>query len=86
MEKSIGTEDEIFELNVSGVTKGFSLSKKLLTSKPDTAIEAMFSGRHTIKKVDGQVILDRDPKIFRCLVNYLRNPIKEPVLKDEYEQ
>ena len=42
----------------------------------------MFSGRHAVKKMDdGAVFIDRDPEIFRYLLNYLRNSRMHPKLK-----
>ena len=33
----------------------------------------MFNGLHELKKIDGEVFLDRDGRTFQYLVNYLRN-------------
>ena len=74
MERSFENDDEIFELNVSGVTKGFTISKALLCSVPESALEAKFSRRHPIQKRNGKVFMDRNPKVFEQLVNFLRNP------------
>mgnify|MGYP003918460899 CR=1 FL=1 len=49
------------------------VSKKLLTSVPGSALAAMFSGRHELAKDDGKTFIDRDPKIFEYLIQYLRN-------------
>ena len=72
-DKSLQSGEQIFELNVSGVTEGFVISKKLACAFKETALEAMFSGRHTIAYHEGKVFIERDPKIFRHLMNYLRN-------------
>lgn len=77
--------EELFQLNVSGVTEGFLIDKNLLCSVPNTALEAKFSGRHAIPKINGQVYLNRNPKIFSLLLDYLRMGQKTPKLKDEYE-
>jgi len=37
------------------------------------ALEAMFSGRHNLKKIDGKIFIDRDPDNFKMLISYLRN-------------
>jgi hypothetical protein len=47
------TEGELFQLNVSGLTAGFLLNKELLCSVPNTALEAKFSGRYQIEKING---------------------------------
>jgi len=41
-------EDEILHLNVGGVTNGFSVSKELLCSIPDSLLARSFSGAHPI--------------------------------------
>lgn len=53
---------------------------------PDSALEAMFSGRHAIHLVDDCVFIDRDPKYFKLMIDYLRNNQKYPNLSDtDYE-
>lgn len=37
---------DVLELNVSGVTEGFTLRRQLLCSVPGSALEAMFSERN----------------------------------------
>lgn len=73
-------DDQIFKLNVSGITNGFQVSKKLLCSAKDSVLEAMFSGRHPIKTNEaGEVMLDSDPELFRMVLNCLKEtktPIK----------
>lgn len=65
--------DEIVELDVGGITAGFKVRRSLLTSVPGSALEAMFSGRHNLPKVDGKIFIDRNPKIFGYIIDYLRN-------------
>ena len=78
--------DDIFELDVGGVTDGFKLSKKMLCQVPGSALEAMFSGRHDLRKtVQGKIFIERDPKVFRYMINYLRDSQQKPEIKDEYE-
>ena len=57
-------KDDILLLNVGGF-KGISVSKSLLVSNQGTALEAMFSGRHELKKLDGKIFVDRDPIVFK---------------------
>lgn len=76
---------ELFQLNVSGVTAGFLLDKELLCSVPNTALEAKFSGRYPIEKINGEVYLNRNPKIFNMLIDYLRMGLKMPNVTDPYD-
>jgi len=39
----------------------------------DSLLERTFSGRFNLKTVKDAVYLDRDPKIFEMLLNYLRH-------------
>ena len=73
------------ELNLRGQTKGFVVRKSLLCSVPNSTLEALFSGRHHIDKVEGKYFLDRDPQIFRYVINYLGNG-RYPIIKDEETQ
>lgn len=50
-------------------------------------MEAMFSGRHPINYVDGEVRLDRNPVPFSKLIDFLRNPkVKEMTFKTEQDK
>lgn len=60
------------------------VKKSTLTSVPYTALEAMFSGRHHVKIENEEIYLDRDPKIFQILVQYLRNDKQTPIFYDLY--
>ena len=44
-----------------------------MTQIPNSSLEAMFSGRHEVKKVKDKIFVDRDPEIFKLLIQYLRN-------------
>ena len=39
----------------------------------DSLLERTFSGRFSLKTHEGIVFIDRDPKIFEMLLNYLRH-------------
>jgi hypothetical protein len=58
------------------VTDGFTVTKDLLCSVPGSALEAMFSGRHSVKKVRGRIFISRDPELFKHLIKYLKNSME----------
>ena len=63
---------EIINLNVGG-TK-FTTSRQTLTQTPDTFFTGLLSGRiMTFKDDTGAIFIDRDPVMFRVILNYLRN-------------
>ena len=65
--------DDIIKLNVGG-KKGIEVYRSLLTSVSGSMLEAMFSGWHSMKIVkDGAIFIDRDPQIFKLVLNYLWN-------------
>jgi hypothetical protein len=76
--------DKIYHLNVSGVTEGFTISWSTLCSRPWSKLALMFSSEHDLKMLDNKVFIDRDPLIFRHLINYLRTN-QTPVLEDKNE-
>lgn len=52
----------------------FTTSLTTLTSEPGSMLAAMFSGRHELEKDDeGRVFIDRDPKAFGVILDWLRN-------------
>ena len=59
------------------------MRKSLLTSVPGSALEAMFSGRHELKKVNGRVFIDRDADVFKMVISYLRNGKRIHAIADE---
>ena len=75
--------EKYIELNVRGTI--LKTERKLLTSVPDSALEAMFSGRHEPNIKDGRHFLDRDPTIFKHLLWTLKNG-HEPYLSCIEEQ
>ena len=70
--------EDIISLDVGGVTNGFKVRKSVLTSVPDSALEAMFSGRHNLPVINGNIFIDKDPTIFINVLNYLRNGQQMP--------
>ncbi len=75
-------DDEVLELNVSGVTQGFVVKKALLCSVQGSALEAMFSGRHKLKTINDKIFVDRDSDMFRMIISYLRNNQQYPKIED----
>ena len=58
-------------MNVGGVT--YMAKRSVLTQVKHSVMEAMFSGRHPVKEVDGIAIIERDPIAFPYVLSYLRN-------------
>ena len=84
------SSSEIINLNVGG-TK-FSTSRQTLTQISDTFFTGLLSGRiMTFRDDTGAIFIDRDPVLFRVILNYLRNrslsldEIKLKELKHEAE-
>jgi len=69
------SNEEVLDLDIGGTT-GVKVSKSLLCQVPNSALEAMFSGRHSLKKIDGKIFVDRDPETFKMLITYLRNGLQ----------
>lgn len=63
--------DQIVKLNVAGNRK--EVSKELLTKVKGSLMESTFSGKHHLKTIDDHIFLDREPKVFDMLLNYLRH-------------
>lgn len=62
---------EIINLNVGGTR--FSTTKQTLLLVPDTFFSALISGRIPSMKDDSAaVFIDRDPSLFKIILNYLR--------------
>ena len=75
-------KDDIVELNVSGVTDGFTVTRSLMKSFPGSYLDAMFSGNFPLQRTNGKIFINRDPVIFRLIIQYLRNNI-HPMKLDE---
>jgi len=64
-------EDRVVLL-VGGVQ--FETTRKTLCAYPGSMLEAMFSGRHRLAcDNQGRVIIDRDPRLFKHILRYLRD-------------
>ena len=64
-------EQEIINLNVGGQL--FTTSRQTLTSIGDTFFTALLSGRISSQRdSSGAIFVDRDPKLFAIILNYLR--------------
>lgn len=68
----VNLDGEVIALNVGG-THHMMTERDVLTLVKGSTLEKMFSGMHELKKIEGEVFLDRDGKTFQYLVNYLRN-------------
>ena len=64
--------DKLLSLDVGGLYFP-KVSKKVLTSVQGSSLEAMFSGRHELPLVDGKIFVERNPKMFEHLIQYLIN-------------
>ena len=53
----------------------------------DSALEALFSGRHSREEKDGLLFIDRDPEVFKKLIKFLKSdkltPPRDEALKNE---
>ena len=63
--------DSIINLNVGGMR--FSTTLATLNTFPDSMLGAMFSGRHTITKTDGEYFFDRNGFLFQHIISFLRD-------------
>uniref|UniRef100_A0A0K0FVV6 SH3KBP1-binding protein 1 (inferred by orthology to a human protein) n=1 Tax=Strongyloides venezuelensis TaxID=75913 RepID=A0A0K0FVV6_STRVS len=71
MLSSSPSQNDVIRLNVGGTV--FVTSKTTLTWLPDTFFTSLLSGRiDSVKDNDGSIFIDRDPLLFRIILNYLR--------------
>eukprot|EP01087_Luapelamoeba_hula_P020646 TRINITY_DN707_c0_g1_i2.p1 TRINITY_DN707_c0_g1~~TRINITY_DN707_c0_g1_i2.p1 ORF type:complete len:275 (-),score=29.44 TRINITY_DN707_c0_g1_i2:76-900(-) len=76
-----GTEN-IVDLNVGG--QHITTLRSTLTKDRKSMLAAMFSGRHKISTDHkGRACLDRDPRVFLLLLNYLRTDSVDHVLGND---
>ncbi|KIH44462.1 K+ channel tetramerization domain protein [Ancylostoma duodenale] len=63
--------EQIVNLNVGG--HRFATSSHTLTWIPDSFFTSLLSGRiPTVRDDSGAIFIDRDPDVFRIILNYLR--------------
>jgi hypothetical protein len=77
-------ESDILDLDIGGTHK-ITTTRSTLIKHPNSALAAMFSGRHELPKHDGRIFIDRDGHAFTNMINYLRNG-KYPVFKDKNDE
>ncbi|KAF2355451.1 Potassium channel tetramerization-type BTB domain, partial [Trinorchestia longiramus] len=71
MSSSASAVGDIIHLNVGG--ERFSTSRQTLSWMPDTFFTSLLSGRiSTLKDNTGAIFIDRDPALFRWILQYLR--------------
>ena len=75
-------ETDLVLINLNGI-KTIHVSRKLLTSVPDTSLEAMFSGRHSLQETDEVITIERNPEPFEYLIQYLENGKQLPDSEDQ---
>lgn len=84
--------DTIVDVNVGG--KVFTTLQATLCSISGSFLEAIFSGRHKTLTRDGAIFIDRNPKYFELILDWLRSPttaraeslpFSDPLFKEELE-
>ena len=81
---------EVIELNVGGLTEGFKTSRDMLCKDPNSYLAELFSGKQSLRKIDGKVFIDRNPQIFTYVLDYLRNDqtplnFQDPTMKELFD-
>lgn len=72
-ENKLKQSNDIVTINVGG--KLFTTRKSTLTSYSSSILCAILNGKHTVSyDKDGNIFIDRDPKLFEYILNYLRDP------------
>ena len=79
--------DDIIKLNVGG-DESMTVTRSLLCSYKGSKLEAMFSPTesHALIYTDDRVFLNRNPKIFRLLLDFLRDGHHVTYFKNEHEK
>ena len=79
---SVYQPSDLLTLNVAGEKK-IKVTRAILTKIKDSNLEAMFSGKHELNKVDGGIYLDRDVDVFEMVISFLRNGFEYPLIDSE---
>ena len=77
-------ESDILDIDIGGTHK-MTTTRNTLTKYSNSALAAMFSGRHEIPKHNHRLFIDRDGQAFQHMVNYLRSG-KFPIFKEKNEE
>lgn len=75
---------DIIEINVGGTHK-LAVSRNIMCKAENSALSAMFSGRHKLQEHKGRVFIDRDGQTFTLVVSFLRNG-KIPIFSSKSEE
>ena len=75
---------DLVTLDISGQIT-IKVSRSVLTRVKGSALEGMFSGRHTLTVTEkGAIFIDRDADVFQIIIGYLRNGCRVPQITDEF--
>ena len=61
-------------------------SKRVLVSVKNSLLAATFEEQISLIETENGIFIDRDPEIFRYLINYLRNERKQKIEFDSKEK
>ena len=61
-----------------------SVSLEVLCKVPDSSLARMFQDKKSLKMIKSRVFIDRNPKYFEVIIDYLRNDLKPIEVQDEY--
>lgn len=69
------------ELNIGGTI--FEANTNSLCQQKGSFLEALLSGRHSVQRDrNDRIFIDRDPDLFRTILNFLRDPSVPPYVTD----
>eukprot|EP00746_Dinoflagellata_sp_MGD_P002505 gnl/MRDRNA2_/MRDRNA2_104885_c0_seq1.p1 gnl/MRDRNA2_/MRDRNA2_104885_c0~~gnl/MRDRNA2_/MRDRNA2_104885_c0_seq1.p1 ORF type:complete len:595 (-),score=100.09 gnl/MRDRNA2_/MRDRNA2_104885_c0_seq1:103-1887(-) len=76
--------EAMVDLNVGGSV--FETARATLVQQPGSFLESVVSGRHRLSRDrNGRIFINRDPELFRLILNFLRNPAVPPMPRDHAE-
>ena len=61
LRKINGLRNDIIDLNVSGVTEGFTVTKSLFQTFPGSYLDSMVSGGFPLQYKNDRIFINRDP-------------------------